>query len=83
MESQTYGTPVIGANIGGIPELIQNDITGLLFQSGSEQDLAEKISYLWENKDKNEKMHESCKNVNFYKIKEYYEKIFGVYEATK
>ena len=28
MESQTYGTPVLGANIGGIPELIQVGKTG-------------------------------------------------------
>ncbi len=32
MESQMYGTPVLGANIGGIPELIQVGKTGELFE---------------------------------------------------
>lgn len=32
MESQMYGTPVLGANIGGIPELIQNGKTGELLK---------------------------------------------------
>ena len=32
MESQMYGTPVLGANIGGIPELIQEGKTGELFE---------------------------------------------------
>ena len=30
-----YGTPVLGADIGGIPELIQVGKTGELFKSGS------------------------------------------------
>ena len=35
MESQMYGTPVLGADIGGIPELIQVGKTGELFESGN------------------------------------------------
>jgi glycosyltransferase involved in cell wall biosynthesis len=34
LESYALGKPVIGANIGGIPELIQPDVTGALFPSG-------------------------------------------------
>ena len=48
MESQMYGTPVLGANIGGIPELIQNGKTGELFASANAKDLKEKIEKLWE-----------------------------------
>ena len=39
MESQMYGTPVLGANIGGIPELISVGSTGELFESGNGEDL--------------------------------------------
>ena len=35
LESYALGKPVIGARIGGIPELIQHEITGFLFESGS------------------------------------------------
>lgn len=34
VESYTLGTPVIGANIGGIPEIIVNYETGFFFASG-------------------------------------------------
>lgn len=39
MESYALGKPVIGANIGGIPELIRNGETGEIFESGSVEDL--------------------------------------------
>ena len=37
-----YGTPVLGANIGGIPELILVGKTGELFESGNGEDLKNK-----------------------------------------
>ena len=40
MESYILGTPVIGADIGGIPELIKNEETGFIFKSGSSESLA-------------------------------------------
>ncbi|MBN2142789.1 glycosyltransferase [Candidatus Woesearchaeota archaeon] len=43
IESLGDGTPVIGARIGGIPELIQDSKTGFLFESRSVKDLKEKI----------------------------------------
>ena len=47
MESQMYGTPVLGADIGGIPELIQVGRTGELFASGNAGELRRKIHSLW------------------------------------
>lgn len=49
-KSQIYGTPVLVANIGGIPELIQIGKTGELFASENEKDLKEKIKKLWDDK---------------------------------
>ena len=40
MESMAAGTPVIGSRIGGIPEQIIDEKTGLLFAPGDEVDLA-------------------------------------------
>jgi glycosyltransferase involved in cell wall biosynthesis len=40
LESFMLGKPVIGARIGGIPELIENDVTGWTFTSGSVDELA-------------------------------------------
>lgn len=43
IESYSVGTPVIGANIGGIPEIIVNGRTGFLFESGDVEDLESTI----------------------------------------
>ncbi len=40
LESYALGRPVIGAAIGGIPELILEDETGITFESGSIESLA-------------------------------------------
>lgn len=47
IESLSLGTPVLGAKIGGIPELIREDISGMTFESGNASDLAEKIKLMW------------------------------------
>ena len=37
------GTPVLGANIGGIPELITENSNGLLYEAGNIRELKYKI----------------------------------------
>ena len=80
MESQMYGTPVLGADIGGIPELIQVGKTGELFESGNGKDLKRKIEKLWGDKKLCEAYSKNCKNISFDTIDEYYEKIMKVYQ---
>lgn len=46
-ESFALGTPALGANIGGIPELIDDHINGLLFEPGNVDDLAHNIEWLY------------------------------------
>lgn len=43
LEAYASGTPVIGADIGGIPEMIDAD-TGWVFRSGDVDDLADKLT---------------------------------------
>ncbi|HTF31312.1 MAG TPA: glycosyltransferase family 4 protein [Flavitalea sp.] len=47
IESLLFSKPVIGARIGGIPELVIDGKSGLLFQPGNAQDLQSKIDLLW------------------------------------
>jgi glycosyltransferase involved in cell wall biosynthesis len=44
MEASALGRPVIGANIGGIPELIRQGETGFVFDSGSVESLVDVLS---------------------------------------
>ena len=39
IEAYSFGKPVIGARIGGIPEIIKENITGYLFPSGDKKKL--------------------------------------------
>jgi glycosyltransferase involved in cell wall biosynthesis len=50
VEAMLAGKPVIGtAHSGGTAELIQDGETGLLYQGGNYDELADKIQYLYEN----------------------------------
>lgn len=79
MESQMYGTPVLGANIGGIPELIEVGKTGELFESANADDLKNKLISLWNDKDKLAEYSKNCKNIKFNTIKEYCNKLMRIY----
>lgn len=39
LEAKAYGKPVIGARIGGIPELVRHGVDGFLFEAGNTNDL--------------------------------------------
>lgn len=81
MESQMYGTPVLGANIGGIPELIEVGKTGELFESDDKDDLKEKILKLWNDKELTDKYSENCKNISFDTVDEYVDKLLSIYRG--
>lgn len=77
MESQMLGTPVLGADIGGIPELIKNRETGELFESGNENQLKVRISTLFNDRDTLEFYAENCRKNSFISVEEYCEKLIG------
>jgi glycosyltransferase involved in cell wall biosynthesis len=56
LESLAAGTPVIASCIGGLPEMISDGITGLLFPPGDAAQLAEKISSLANRPEQAERM---------------------------
>ena len=81
MESQMYGTPVLGANIGGIPELIEPGKTGELFESGNAAQLKEKIQALWKNRELTDRYSENCADVRFDDVARYTEKLMKLYKG--
>ncbi len=52
LEAFALAKPVIGARIGGIPELVQDNVTGSTFESGNASDLRSKIIELADKPDK-------------------------------
>lgn len=81
MESQILGTPVLGAKIGGIPELIENGKTGILFDSGNLSDLKDCIINLWNNPKLVDEYSKNCKNVSFDDLGSYVKKLMDIYKG--
>lgn len=81
MESQMYGTPVLGADIGGIPELIKVGKTGELFESGNKSDLKLKIEKLWTDKELTDDYIKNCKDISFDTIEVYTDKLMKIYSG--
>jgi len=50
LEAMSSGVPVIASNVGGIPEIIENQKDGLLFEAGNANQLAKTIINLLSNK---------------------------------
>jgi len=51
VEAMATSTPPIGSNVGGIPEMIEDDATGFLVQPGDELMLAERLHWIFEHPD--------------------------------
>ena len=79
MESQMYGTPVLGADIGGIPELIVPGETGELFESGNTEQLQSKIETLWQDLDRINRYGHNAKMVQFDTVAQYVDKMMELY----
>lgn len=52
LEAGLAETPVIATSVGGIPEIIENDVTGLLIRPKNSKEIANAVRFLYENKDK-------------------------------
>lgn len=79
IESQMYGTPVIGSRMGGIPELINEGKTGLLFEAGNSLDLTEKIKQIINDRTLDE-FTRNCKDASFETSDTYYDKLMEIYK---
>ena len=77
IEAQCLGTPVLGARIGGIPELIDEGVNGMTFKSGDVDDLEGKIAGMYRSSfDYGDIARKAMERYNAGK---YYEEIMKVY----
>ena len=79
MESIIYGTPVLGADIGGVKELLEDRKNGELFVSGSEEQLFEGIKKFWNDEELLKKYTDGCKSHTFDTTQEYCKKLLELY----
>lgn len=85
IESYTIGTPVIGSDIAGIPELIDEGDTGFTFKPKSPEDLRSVISKALNiNEERYEEMVKNCRafaETNFSET-EHYKKLIYIYQSV-
>lgn len=78
IESLCLGTPVLGANIGGIPELIEEKINGMVFESKNSIDLENKIRIMWNHPFNYFQIAQQAQNK--YNAENYYKNILEIYK---
>lgn len=82
LETLAIGKSVIGADIAGIPELVQDKVNGLTYRYDDIRELEEKMKLLFENKELAEEYGKNAKEIakKEYSKEEYYNKIIKIYE---
>jgi glycosyltransferase involved in cell wall biosynthesis len=84
IESLCLGTPVIGADAGGIPELITGDKNGVLFESGNQSDLADKIKHFTGNGTEKLSGRDIARQARErFSSQVYYDKLLRLYESLQ
>lgn len=84
MEAFALGKPVLASRIGGIPELVRDGETGLLFEPGSARDLAEKAAVLLRSPSLVREMGRRARRLveTDFSPAGHYRKLRGIYESV-
>jgi len=82
VESMSLGTPVVASKIGGLPDMIEHGVNGMLFEAGNHVDLANCLRSIIENKELASKMAEQSINTAISKFgaEEHYRQLNAIYK---
>ncbi|UQZ86670.1 Putative glycosyltransferase EpsD [Paenibacillus konkukensis] len=61
MEAQAAGKAVIASDAGGIPEMVEHGVTGLLFRKRNAAELADRIAEVWNQPELRERLQTNAK----------------------
>ncbi len=61
VEAMAYGTPAISSDVGGMPEMVDHGVTGLIVPQKDPQALADAIQDLYENPELRERMGQAAR----------------------
>lgn len=82
LETLAIGKPIIGANIGGIPELVEDEENGFIYKN--EEELTNRMNQLFENNELVQKFSQKSKEFakEKYDEEEYYVRLEKIYELV-
>ena len=84
LETQAIGKPIIGSNLGGIPELVKDNENGMIYKYNDTDELANKILELYKNDELKKKFSKNAKEYakNEYNKENYYKEIMNIYKGV-
>ena len=84
VEAFAHGLPVIASNLGGMSEIVKNNITGLHFEPGNPEDLAKKVLWMYAHPDECERMGKNARNEyeQKYTPEKNYKMLMDIYQKT-
>ena len=84
LEAMALGLPVVASRIGGLSEIVEDGVTGCLFDPGNAEDLAEKLGSLWNNPELRRNMGRAGREkvLRQYTRDRYYNNLMAVYQEA-
>jgi len=80
LEAMATGKPVVGSRVGGIPDVISDELTGLMVPPNSEGDLSEAIISLFNDAEKRKRMgvaaREFADSISWYNVAKRVESVY-------
>jgi len=84
IEAMRYSKPVIASRIGGLPEIVEHEKTGLLFEPDNEKELSALVTRLWDDNDATQQLGKAgVKKVSSeYSPEVYYKRLMSIYDQA-
>lgn len=83
-EAMSHGVPVIASRIGGLPDVVQHNATGLLFEAGNAADLATQLRRIWDDADLCRRLGAAARQRVSQRCSEdaYFDRLMNVYQSV-
>jgi glycosyltransferase involved in cell wall biosynthesis len=84
LEAMGHGLPVIASRIGSLEGMVEEGVTGLLFEPNNSRELAGKMCLLWEDDELRRKLGQASreKAMSTYSADAYYMKLMNIYKRA-
>lgn len=84
MEAMQFGLPVVATCVGGIPDMLNEDVNGYLIPPGSSKDLTIRLTQLLNNKDLRIEMGRNARErfMQKFTLSKYYEGLTDIFEQV-
>jgi glycosyltransferase involved in cell wall biosynthesis len=81
-EAYSCGVPVIASNLGAMAEIVEDGVTGLLFEAGNSADLRIKVDWMKSHPSERNRMGNNARRVfeEKYTPERNYKKLISIYQ---